>query len=117
MAKQAEDNLTIDIETIAPGKRKPGRPNSGKAMTSAERQRASRKRRKDERFDGWPSRQISVMLAPKANEALSMMAKYCDMSLADVLDRVLISYYAIFHKKNDAEFLKDIKDEFRKFKL
>lgn len=74
-------------------KPKRGRPSTGKAMTPAQRQRASRGKRKKERFETCPPIQISMMLSAQATQALQMLIYGRDVSQKSVIEELLIEAY------------------------
>ncbi len=74
-------------------KRGPGRPVTGQAMTAAERQRASRQKRKAETCDSFPAQTVSVMLSPEAAKALRMLSIKSDMSRKLIIERLLVEAY------------------------
>lgn len=69
---------------------KRGRPSTGKAMTPAQRQRASRAARRLQRFESFPPGQISILLSPQANQALRMLIN-SDMSQKEIIEKLLIN--------------------------
>lgn len=78
---------------------KRGRPSTGKAMTPAQRQQASRAKRLSERFESFPARQINILLSPQATQALDMLTNYRDKSQKEIIEELLINDYAN-HKHN-----------------
>lgn len=75
-------------------KPKRGRPSTGSAMTAAQRQRASRAKRKKDRFETCPSIQIGMMLSPEATQALQMLAyNNRDKSQKLIIEELLIKAY------------------------
>lgn len=92
MAKDANDKVTGEL--IA----KPGRPSTGKALSPAERQRASRAKRRSESYDTFPASTLSLMLSPEASKALRMLSHDSDMSQKVIIEKLLISAYET--KKN-----------------
>lgn len=88
--KDHTDTVTPDLPL--PAKR--GRPaKNGAAMTPAERTRASRIARKQQYFAGFPHRQITVMLGPNANKALTMLTYGTDKTQTEVIESLLIAAY------------------------
>lgn len=74
--------------------KKPGRPAAGSAaMTPAERQRASRAKRKAQRFESFPAQQVNVILSAEASQALTMLCHHRDLSQKALLDQMLIAAY------------------------
>lgn len=75
-------------------KPKRGRPMTGKAMTPAQRQRASRAARKKVRFETCPAMQISMMLSAEATQALQMLVyNNRDKSQKLIIEELLIEAY------------------------
>lgn len=72
---------------------KRGRPSTGNAMSATERQRASRAARLQQRADGYPAAQLSVLLSPEANQALRMLAFNRDTSQKEIIEGLLIQAY------------------------
>lgn len=72
---------------------KRGRPPTGKAKTDAQRQRASRAARKQQRFESFPPVQISMMLSAQASQALSMLVSNSGASQKGVIEKLLIDEY------------------------
>ena len=73
---------------------KRGRPATGQApMTPTERQRASRAARKLQRFESFPPVQVSMLLSPKASQALRMLLN-SDTSQKEIIEKLLIDAYA-----------------------
>lgn len=71
MAKDATDKVTQDL---LPTPAKLGRPATGKALSPAERQRASRKARKfADKFDGFSAKSVTVLLSAHAYAALRLL--------------------------------------------
>jgi hypothetical protein len=75
------------------GTPKRGRISTGKAMTSTERQRASRARRKAESFETFLPVHISMLLSGQASQALSMLTN-SDTSQKAIIEELLIEAYA-----------------------
>ena len=76
-----------------------GRPATGKAMTPAQRQQASRAKRLSERFESFPAKQINILLSPQATQALDMLSSYRDKSQKALIEELLIHAYA--NQKDD----------------
>jgi hypothetical protein len=74
-------------------KPKRGRPATDKAMTPAQRQRASRAARKKERFETTPAIQISMMLSAEASQALEQLVYEGKVTRKAVIERLLIEAY------------------------
>ena len=70
-----------------------GRPATNKAMTQAQRQRASRAARKQETFDTFAPIQISLMLSAEAAKALHMLTYNRDLSQKKIIEELLIEAY------------------------
>jgi hypothetical protein len=87
------------IEHVKTTTAKRGRPVTGKAMTPAQRQQASRAKRLSERFESFPARQINILLSPQATQALDMLTSYRDKSQKALIEELLIHAYAN-HKHN-----------------
>lgn len=85
-------NTSIEHVQTTPAKR--GRPVTGKAMTPAQRQRASRAKRLSERFETCPARQINILLSPRATQALDMLTYCRDKSQKEQIEELLIHAYA-----------------------
>ena len=83
-------------------KPKRGRPATDTAMTPAQRQRASRKARKRERFESCPAIQISMMLSAEASQALQMLVYGRDVSQKSIIENLLIEAYAK-HKRDKSQ--------------
>jgi hypothetical protein len=89
-------NTSIEHVQVTTAKR--GRPVTGKAMTPAQRQQASRAKRLSERFESFPARQVNILLSPQATQALDMLTSYRDKSQKELIEELLIHAYAI-HKQ------------------
>ena len=72
---------------------KRGRPVSGKAMTPAQRQQASRAKRRSERYGTSNARQVNFLLSAKAIQALDKLTSYRDKSQKEVIEELLIQAY------------------------
>ncbi|MFA7238869.1 MAG: hypothetical protein WC091_02060 [Sulfuricellaceae bacterium] len=82
------------MEDMNTAPKKPGRPVTGtEAMTPAERQRASRRKRKAQRFESFQAQQVSVILSAEASQALTMLCHNRDLSQKALLDQLLIAAY------------------------
>ena len=81
MAKQIEDNVTVDLVGNMPARR--GRPPTGKAMSAAERKRKSR-----EKAGVAP---MAVDLPLDVLEGLERYRLGKDMTLAQVIEKLLRS--------------------------
>ena len=79
---------------------KRGRPATGKAMTPAQRQKASRAKRHSVRFETTPAKQINILLSAQATQALDMLTYWRDKSQKEVIDELLILAFANY-KEND----------------
>ena len=71
-----------------------GRPATGKAMTPAQSQQASRAKRLSEKFESFPAKQINILLSPQATKALDMLTSYRDKSQKVLIEELLIHAYA-----------------------
>lgn len=87
------------IEHVQTPTAKRGRPATGKAMTPAQRQHASRAKRLSERFESFPAKQINILLSPQATQALDMLTGYRDKSQKQLIEELLIHAYTN-HKHN-----------------
>lgn len=87
-------NKNQSIEPVKTTTAKRGRPATGKSMTPAQRQQASRARRLAEEFENFPARQINILLSPQATQALDMMTNYRDKSQKSLIEELLIHAYA-----------------------
>lgn len=74
-------------------KPKRGRPATDNAMTTAQRQRASRDARKKESFETFTPMQISMMLSAEATQALQMLVYGRDVSQKSIIENLLIEAY------------------------
>ena len=74
-------------------KKSAGRPFTGAAMTPAERQRASRAKRKLQTYDSFPAQQLAIMLSAEATKALRMLCHNRDLSQKELVDTLLVDAY------------------------
>jgi len=72
---------------------KRGRPVTGKAMTPAQRQQASRAKRLEDRLGKFAARQISILLSAQAIQALDTLANNRDKSQKEVIEELLIQAF------------------------
>jgi len=96
VSKLSKNKSAVHVQTTAA---KRGRPATGKAMTSAQRQQASRAKRLSERFESFPARQVNILLSPQATQALDMLTSYRDKSQKELIEELLIHAYTN-HKHN-----------------
>jgi hypothetical protein len=82
---------SLDFFGLLPRRR--GRPSTGKAMTSAERQRVSRLNRKKERFDTFQPKSVTFLLSARAVKALEMLSHNSDLSQKSIVESLLIAAY------------------------
>ena len=80
--KVQNDQQTADILNAA---RPRGRPSTGSAKSGAERQRAYRKRAR-----GNNRANLNVMISAEARVSLDALARHAEVTLAEVLERLLI---------------------------
>jgi hypothetical protein len=62
-------------------------------LTVAERQRASRSKRKSETFESFEPKQINIMLSAQARQALDMLIYKSDKSQKELIEELLIDAY------------------------
>ena len=87
-----KQDTTIEHDQTSTAKR--GRDSTGKTMTPAQRQQASRAKRLAERYESFPAKQITILLSPQANQALEMLTSYRDKSRKTLIEELLIHAYA-----------------------
>ena len=80
--KDAHDTQTPDL---IPTPKPRGRPRTGAAKSAAERQRAYRKRAR-----GNDRENLNVMISAEARVSLDALARHAEVTLAEVLERLLI---------------------------
>ena len=92
MKQDISKETLIEHDQMPAAKR--GRPATGKAMTPAQRQQASRAKRLSEKFESFPAKQINILLSPQATQALDMLTYSRDKSQKELIEELLIHAHA-----------------------
>jgi hypothetical protein len=79
-----KDDVTQESPGVA---KRPGRPSTGKALTAAERQA-----RRREKLAAEGKVVSTVVISREVQQALAQFVEFRDVSLGDVVDRILRGY-------------------------
>ncbi|MEI6737820.1 MAG: hypothetical protein WCL29_05005 [Pseudomonadota bacterium] len=86
-------NKKPSIEPVKTTTAKRGRPATGKSMTPAQRQQASRAKRLSEKFETFPAKQINILLSAQASQAYDILPYYSKKSKKGTIEELLIQAY------------------------